>query len=731
MKKNYALKAFLISLGLGALIILPACFLGKGVLTLAGDLNIQQIPFLMMINNSVKSGAVLWTWFNDMGSNFIGTFSFYNLFSPFNILSYLFPANWIPYLIGPMMVLKYGVTGLTSYLFLKRYVKDPKWAILGSVLYSFSGFQLANEMFYHFHDVVAFFPLMLYTLDELVYENKRGHFAITVALCAMTNWFFFIGEVVFVVIYYIVKCLCKEYKFKVDSFAYILIEGFLGVAAASFVLVPTFLFTVGNPRIATPWTLKEMFTFHPDYYLGILKVFILPAEALSRKAIIFPNEFSSIELYLPFVGSILSFAALKKHYKKWDGILLFISILFMFIPILNSIFVLGQNTYYARWFFMPSLIMSLLAIECIEKKYSLKTGIIITSILYIVFAIYSYLFSRQSTYIYSLKYFIVVVVTAVVCLALVLIINRIKKEKKKFIFYMVLTSLFIIGWGNYIVYKYKYDTFEQYPEFKDYLFSEKDLHKYNDGRSSAYLACNENLGFTSRINNMNTFISNINASEFEFLNSLGIERKVFTYIDILDDDLVDVLGIKYLIECFDNENYNYNYEYLERSGTYDVFINKDYKKFGFNVKNYISFEDYLYLDYEERKSALLDTVVLDDEQIEKYKDLFDGKKIKYEVIDYAFVNNGFISHIKSSKPTLAVYAIPYDTGWEATVNGKKVDVEKVDHGLIAVKVEEGNNEVIFRYQTPGLKIGLIVSGLAILFYLGYVVSYKKKESSNK
>ncbi len=117
MKKNYALRAFLISLCLGALIIMPACFFGEGIFTLVGDLNIQQMPFLMTINKSIKSGAILWTWFNDMGSNFIATFSFYNLFSPFNIISYFFPANWIPYLIGPFFVLKYGIAGLTSYLF--------------------------------------------------------------------------------------------------------------------------------------------------------------------------------------------------------------------------------------------------------------------------------------------------------------------------------------------------------------------------------------------------------------------------------------------------------------------------------------------------------------------------------------------------------------------------------------------------------------------------------------
>lgn len=125
------------------------------------------------MNYSLKNGSFLWTWYNDLGSNFIGTFSFYNLFSPFNMIGYVFPEKFFEYLIGPIFILKYGVAGLTSYLFFKRYVKNKNYALIGSLLYSFSGFQLTNILFYHFHDVFALFPLLLYTLDNLVYENKK------------------------------------------------------------------------------------------------------------------------------------------------------------------------------------------------------------------------------------------------------------------------------------------------------------------------------------------------------------------------------------------------------------------------------------------------------------------------------------------------------------------------------------------------------------------------------
>ena len=120
IKNNNRLMAFLLSIFLGSIITVPNIIVGHGIYNLIADFNYQQIPFNMLINYSIKHGGILWTWFNEMGSNFIGTFSFYNLFSPFNLVGYLFPEKWFPYLIGPIFILKYGISGVCSYLFLER-----------------------------------------------------------------------------------------------------------------------------------------------------------------------------------------------------------------------------------------------------------------------------------------------------------------------------------------------------------------------------------------------------------------------------------------------------------------------------------------------------------------------------------------------------------------------------------------------------------------------------------
>ncbi len=75
--------------------------------------------------------------------------------------------------------------------------------------------------------------------------------------------------------------------------------------------------------------------------------------------------------------------------------------------------------------------------------------------------------------------------------------------------------------------------------------------------------------------------------------------------------------------------------------------------------------------------------------------------------------------------------VPFEQGWSATVNGNKVDVEKVNSGLMAVFCQAGQNKIRFNYMTPGLKEGLIVSILGILIFIGYIVYINRKKKTKK
>ena len=94
--------------------------------------------------------------------------------------------------------------------------------------------------------------LLLYILMDM--ENKKTENSVffndEIFLFSFSYYIVF-----FVVIYYVIKVICKSYGFNVKKFFSILLEGVLGTLLASVVLIPSLLFTISNPRINSNFTL--------------------------------------------------------------------------------------------------------------------------------------------------------------------------------------------------------------------------------------------------------------------------------------------------------------------------------------------------------------------------------------------------------------------------------------------------------------------------------------------
>ena len=700
---------------------LPITILEKGLFFIGSDFNLQQMIFGEVMNYSLKEGSYLWTWFNDLGSDFIGTFSFYNLFSPFNVFTYLFPARWYPYLCSFLTIVKFGVGGLTSYLFLKRYVKNKKLVLLGSLLYSFSGFQFTNMLF-HYYDSVVLFPLLLYALDNLIYDNRKGYFALAVSLLAFTNWFMFIGEVVFVVIYYIVKVICKSYVFDLKKFFNILLEGVLGTLLASVVLVPSLFFTISNPRISNSFTLSSSLKYSSLInYIEIFRAFFFPSEVMTPRAYLDTANYASVDLYLPFVGSVLAISYSISKKKSWISILMFTCIFFMLVPILNSSFFLFTTSYYARWFYMPTLVLALLSIKCIEENISIKSGTII-SFLSLGVMILSYFVLKyrypEVEYIHDIKYLIMMISFMIINLVILILIYK-SKNRLKYLF--IFTILFVGIWSNYSIYKYRCNSLEYNKRYYNYIHSYKEI-KFDDlVRTNSFTGCFSNQGIIFKNGNLLSFNTNMEGSAFEFYNSVDYQRLVSTSI-LVDSPLNQFLSVKYFISCTDEEKDDY--KLYKDTKNYKIYLNDNYKEMGFVFNKYISNKEFLEKSTEEKYNIINSMIILDDEQITKYKDYYN-EDVKVNSNKFKFINNGFISDIDVSKDTLVLYSVPYDKGWKAFNNGREVEIENVDNGMMAIKINKGMNNVKFTYYPRGLKLGLWLSIVSYIGLLIYCIKSKR------
>lgn len=81
------------------------------------------------------------------------------------------------------------------------------------------------------------------------------------------------------------------------------------------------------------------------------------------------------------------------------------------------------------------------------------------------------------------------------------------------------------------------------------------------------------------------------------------------------------------------------------------------------------------------------------------------------------------------KKRILIVSVPYDKAWQATVDGYSVKVRKALDGLVAIKVSPGKHNVQFNYVVPGLKIGTIVSSIAIFTMI--IIEFLKLYSIKK
>ena len=69
-------------------------------------------------------------------------------------------------------------------------------------------------------------------------------------------------------------------------------------------------------------------------------------------------------------------------------------------------------------------------------------------------------------------------------------------------------------------------------------------------------------------------------------------------------------------------------------------------------------------------------------------------------------------------------AVPYSDGWTAKVNGEAADIFRCGGMYMGIALDAGTYEIEMQYVTPGLKLGMIVSALALALTVALVIGGK-------
>lgn len=236
--KSY--KVFLVALLISFCTILPILIQSGWNLYMVGDYMTQQIPFIKESRRMFLSGTPFWSWNTFLGANYLGSYSFYVYGSPFFWPLVILPERFLGTGLAAMFVLKHGVAAWTAFLYLKKHVRSELYAAAGSFMYAFSFFSMDSTFYYHFLDVIALFPLVLYFTD-VVLDNGKTYLLFLVSLVnALVNYYFYIGTSIFFLIYLIVR-VCSSEKYKIKDGFRCLMFYCLGGLASAVILLPSAL----------------------------------------------------------------------------------------------------------------------------------------------------------------------------------------------------------------------------------------------------------------------------------------------------------------------------------------------------------------------------------------------------------------------------------------------------------------------------------------------------------
>lgn len=90
------------------------------------------------------------------------------------------------------------------------------------------------------------------------------------------------------------------------------------------------------------------------------------------------------------------------------------------------------------------------------------------------------------------------------------------------------------------------------------------------------------------------------------------------------------------------------------------------------------------------------------------------KEMYTEVFEDGYIKGNY----ESDRNRYLVLSVPYDEGWDASVNGKKVEVQRGANAFSVIPVSAGTNEIELRYHVPGVKTGLVLSTIGVFMFFG-------------
>lgn len=530
--------------------------------------------------------------------------SYYGLFNPIILISYLLPFVPMTIYIEVSMVIVIIVSIILLYKFLRKSY-SPLTSFLGTFI-----FMTASFLIFHAHRHIMFinyFPfllLALYGIDKYFEQNKKGLLIISIFLMILTSYYFSVVGILSVSLYGIYKCLKENLdinlkEFIKEAFKYISVL-IIPILMAAFLLLPT-VYVMLDGRAETNTDISVLSLLIPEFNTE----YIL---------------YTAYTIGISAIGILAIIAGYFSQKKNNFVLAILLTIIFAF-PIFN--YLCNGAMYLNGKAFIPLIPLLIILICEFFTSYQkdkaplpfICTGALLLAILNIIYYQYDGV-KENLLFILDMSVLVILLLVA----------------SKRIVYIYVIIFSFVIAISSNV--NDEYVTDEKYDSFK-YDETRENVKKVLKEDTSFYRMADQSVKI-DKANHIydaeyytGSIYSSVENSYYKnfysnLINNEFIYRNIFMLSGTNNIFYNFYLGNKYL---FNMETDIIGYEKIKDN----VYVNEDVMPTGYVTDKVMSADEYKSLDKFEKLDAYLNYAITSDDKENVYDKKVSDLTSNYEV----------------------------------------------------------------------------------------------------
>ena len=280
----------------------------------------------------------MWNFTIGYGGDVLTTFNYYVIGDPLNLLSVAVPTRFTEFLYAFLILVRMYLAGVFFMYYTRERGVRGNGRVVGAIIYVFCVYAIHSGVRHPFFILpMIFLPLVLAGLEKILKGKKPYLFIVSIAICVISNFYFFYMVAIITVVYALVRVIYLYRGEKPKIFTTLLkLLGFslVGVSIACVLFIPTVLIFIQDSRTIEGGIVPIVYEF--KYYQKLLSGMI-------------SNDSSGHWNYIGVSPIALVGAYYAFHKRDVQKIILFVvSLIVMLVPFLGS-FMNGMSYACNRW----------------------------------------------------------------------------------------------------------------------------------------------------------------------------------------------------------------------------------------------------------------------------------------------------------------------------------------------------------------------------------------------